>query len=120
MADRTIIWDVFDYFFEADLRRMRRIKPLRTYRKPILLAREWAETMEAGKFRSQGAFAKVIGLSHARVSQMLSILRLCPDAQATLEALGDPLYFPKITERKLRPIVKLPKKKQEIRIKEML
>jgi DNA-binding transcriptional regulator YdaS (Cro superfamily) len=117
---QTIIWDVFDYIFEADRRRMGRIKPLRTYRNPIFLAREWAEAMESGDFRSQRAFVRAIGLSQARVSQMLSILRLCPDAQATLEAFGDPLYSPKITERKLRPIVKLPEKKQEIRIKEMI
>jgi len=101
MAERTIIWDVFDYIFEANRWRMGRIKPIRTYRNPIFLAREWAVAMEAGNFQSQRAFARVIGLSHARVSQVLSLLRLCFRAQLDLEALGDPLYSRKVTERKL-------------------
>jgi hypothetical protein len=37
MAERTLIWDVFDYIFESDRRRMGRIKPIRTYRNPIFL-----------------------------------------------------------------------------------
>jgi len=47
MAERTLVWDVFDYIFEADRRRMGRIKPIRTYRIPFFPAREWAEAMEA-------------------------------------------------------------------------
>jgi hypothetical protein len=40
MAERTLLWDVFDYIFEAVRRRMRRIKPIRACRNPIFLARE--------------------------------------------------------------------------------
>ena len=120
MAERTLIWYVFDYIFEADRRRMGRIKLIRTYRNPIFLAREWAEAMESGNFRSQRAFAKAIGLSHARVSQVLGILRLCSGAQQDLEILGDPLYSRKVTERKLRLIVNLPEEQQKLRLEEML
>ncbi|MFH1148782.1 MAG: hypothetical protein V1736_13915 [Pseudomonadota bacterium] len=127
MAERTLIWDVFDYIFEADRLRMGRlpagqagIKPIRTYRNPIFLAREWAEAMEGGNFRSQRAFARAIGLSHARVSQVMGLLRLCPNALEALDALGDPLYSRKVTERKLRPIVKLQEEKQGLRLKEIL
>ena len=120
MAERTLVWDVFDYIFDADRRRMGRIKPIRTYRNPIFLAREWAEAMEAGNFRSQRAFAKASGLSHARVSQVLGLLRLCPSARDTLNALGDPLYSRKVTERKLRPIVNLSEAEQMQRLKLLL
>ena len=120
MAERTLIWDVFDYIFEADRRRRGRIKLIRTYRNPIFLAREWAEAVESGNFRSQRAFAKAIGLSHARVSQVLGILRLCSGAQQDLEILGDPLYSRKVTERKLRLIVNLPEEQQKLRLEEML
>ncbi len=120
MAERTLIWYVFDYIFEADRRRMGWRKPVRTYRNPIFLAREWAEAMEAGSFRSQRAFAKAIGLSHARVSQVLGLLRLCPDARQALYGLGDPLYFRKVTERKLRQIANLPEKQQVRWLREML
>ena len=47
MAERTFIWDVFDYVFEAE---RHRIKPIRTYRNPIFLAREWAEVIQSGGF----------------------------------------------------------------------
>jgi len=75
MAERTIVWDVFDYVFTGH---RRRINPIRTYRNPIFLAREWADAMQSGNFPSRRAFAKAIGLSHARVSQVLGLLRLCP------------------------------------------
>lgn len=120
MAERTIIWDVFDYIFEADRRRMGRIKQVRTYRNPIFLAREWAEAMDGGNFPSQRAFARAIGLSHARVSQVLGLLRLCPAAREALDALGDPLYSRKVTERKLRPMIKLSAKSQQSIIKKIL
>ena len=68
--------------------------------------------MEAGNFRSQRSFARAIGLSHARVSQVLGLLRLCPDAREALDTLGDPLYSRKVTERKLRPLTMLPEKEQ--------
>jgi hypothetical protein len=120
MAERTIIWDVFDYIFEADRRRMGRIKPIRTYRNPIFLAREWAEAMEAGNFRSQRAFARAIGLSHARVSQVMGLLRLSAGAQETLDAIGDPLHSRTITERKLRPLVCLPAQSQQKKVQELV
>ncbi len=89
-------------------------KPSRTYRNPVLLAREWAEAMEAGNLRSQRAFARAIGLSHTRVSQLMGLLRLCPDARETLKALGEPLYSHQITERRLRSLVNMtPPKKQK-------
>jgi len=117
MAERTIIWDAFDYVFEAD---RRVIKPIRTYRNPIFLAREWADAMHAGDFRSRRAFAKAIGLSHTRVSQVLALLRLCPSAVKRLEALEDPLSAKAVTERMPRPIAMLPKREQESKLKNLL
>ncbi|MEI6634195.1 MAG: hypothetical protein WCP22_10315 [Chlamydiota bacterium] len=110
MAERTLLWDVFDYVFEAD---RRRIRPIRTYRNPIFLAREWAEAMQEGVFQSRRAFARAIGLSHARVSQVLGLLRLCPQGLRGIEALGDPLLSRIVIERKLRPIVMLSGKAQK-------
>ena len=120
MVERTLIWDAFNYVFEANRLQKKRIKPIRTYRNPIFLAREWEKTMNIGGFRSKRAFAQAIGLPHARVSQVLGLLRLCPDARKVLDALGDPLYSRKVTERKLRLIVNLPEEKQEIRLRELL
>ena len=117
MAGRTILWDVFDYVFEAA---RRRIKLIRTYRNPIFLAREWAEVMQGGDFPSRRAFAKAVGVSHARVSQVLGLLRLCPKALQQVEALGDPLSSRVVTERKLRPFLNLPSQSQAHRVRELV
>jgi hypothetical protein len=74
MVERTLVWDKFAYLFEAE--RKRREKPVKTYRNPIFLAREWAEAMKQGNFQSQSAFARAIGVSPARVSQVLRLLKL--------------------------------------------
>lgn len=117
MAERTLVWDVFDYVFEAD---RRRIRPIRTYRNPIFLAREWADALQASDYPSRRAFAKAIGLSHARVSQVLGLLRLCPPALQQIEALGDPLSSRVVTERNLRPLMNMPKTQQQLRLRGIL
>ena len=69
--------------------------------------------MQAGGFPTRRSFAKAIGVSHARVSQVLGPLRLAPGVLQRLEAMGDPLSSCMVTERKLRPVVALPQEKQE-------
>ncbi|HOO77225.1 MAG TPA: hypothetical protein PLZ73_04980 [bacterium] len=99
---------------------MGRIKPIRTYRNPIFLAREWAEVMKKGNFRSQGAFAKAIRVSPARVSRILGLLRLCPEVREGLSSLGDPFYSRKVTERQRRSIVTLLEDRQVIKLRKIL
>ena len=78
MAERTLVWDVFEYVFEADRRQMRRIKPIRTYRNPIFLAREWKTMLGSGEYSSQTDLAGALGVSRVRVAQILRLLRLDP------------------------------------------
>jgi len=82
MVERTLVWDKFAHFFEAE--RKRKQKPVKTYRNPLFLAREWAEALKAGNFRSQSAFARSIGVSPARVSQMLRLLKLPESVQTEI------------------------------------
>jgi hypothetical protein len=95
-------------------------KPSRTYRNPVFLARKWEKALEIGKYPSQAALARDLGVSRVRVTQVLRLLKLAPEVLEKITGLGDPLTSSNMTERKLRPIVKLPEKKQEIRIKEMI
>lgn len=117
MAERTLLWDMFDYVFDAD---RRRIRPIRTYRNPIFVAGEWADAMQGGDFPSRRAFAKAVGVSHARVSQVLGLLRLDPRVLKNIKELGDPLSSRIVTERKLRTIVNLPGSKQMTKLNRML
>lgn len=51
--------------------------------------------------------ARRLGVSRARVTQVLRLTRLAPDVLRTIAELGDPLPTPIITERMLRPVVGL-------------
>ena len=57
MAERTLIWDEFDYVFQATRRRLERLSPIRNYRNPLFLAREWKKALDSGEYASQTALA---------------------------------------------------------------
>ena len=82
------------------------------YRNPIHLAQEWKRALADGKYASSADLARHIGVSRARVAQLLQVLKLSQEVIDTLLALGDPLPSHIITERNLRPIVNLPLKAQ--------
>ncbi len=72
-----------------------------------MLAQEWQQILGTGSHASPAALARHLGVSRARVTQVLRLLSLSPEVQHALIALGDPLTSPCITERKLRPVVYL-------------
>ena len=95
-------------------------KPKRTYRNPVILAREWGKMLRSGKYASQTALARKLGVSRVRVTQVLNLLRLAPEVLETAAGLGDPLASPIVTERKLRAIVSLARTEQKRRIEGVL
>lgn len=92
----------------------------RRCRNPIILAQEWQEALGKGKYASPADLSRHIGVSRARVSQILRLLKLTPEALEMIVALGDPLPSPIVTERSLRPIVDLPSQEQERMVNEIL
>ncbi len=80
-------------------------KPSRHYRNPIYLAQEYQKALGNGDCLSPAELARRLGVSRARVTQVLRLLRLDPDVLKALTALGDPLPLPVMTERRLRSIV---------------
>ena len=89
-------------------RKAGKIKPARTYRNPVFLAREWEKMLRSGEYASQTALARKIGVSRARVNQMLRLLKLPPKVQEAVAQMGDPLNSRKMTERKLRSLLASP------------
>ena len=76
-------------------------KPLKLYRNPVFVAEEWHKRMEEqGLTRAE--LARELGVSRARVSQMLNILKLPIVIQNRVKEYGDPMERKFITERKLR------------------
>jgi hypothetical protein len=102
MAERTLIWDAFDYIFEA---KRRRIKSVRTFRNPLILALKYKSLLDTPGIGSRTALSRKIGVSRARISQFLRLLRLPPDIQQSVIRMGDPLPIRNITERKLRALL---------------
>jgi len=72
------------------------------YRNPIFLAREWQKDLSEGKYSSRADLSRKMGVSRARVTQILNLLKLPEEIIEKVYAMGDPLPKPIITERSLR------------------
>jgi len=58
--------------------------------------------IDSGKVKNQAELARKLGISRARVTQILNLLKLKPATIQELEKLGDPLKSKIINERMLR------------------
>ncbi len=72
------------------------------YRNPIYLARQWQQDLAQGKYSSRADLSRKMGVSRARVTQVLNLLKLPKDILDKVYALGDPLPKPIVTEHSLR------------------
>jgi len=70
----------------------------------IVLAFQIERAVREGRARDYAEVARQIGLSRARVSQIMSLLKLPPSLLETL-LLEDGDRFQGLTERQLRPII---------------
>jgi hypothetical protein len=69
--------------------------------------------LRAGVCASRADLARKLGLTRARVTQVLGLLELTPAVVGALAALGDPLSKPIVTERGLRSLPDRPAKEQK-------
>ena len=95
-------------------------KSPKIHRNPIFLAQEWQEALNRGEAASRADLARRLGVSRARVTQVLGLLTLSSEALRRVRVLGDPLERPVIAERQLRRIVHYGPKEQERRVKAIL
>ena len=75
----------------------------RIYRNPIYLAREYKRMIDNRQVKNQSELAKLKGISRARVTQILNLLKLDSLVVQELEKFNDPLKSKLITECMLRP-----------------
>jgi len=87
--------------------------PAKQYRNPIAVAQELQRLLSAGECVSRADLARQLGVTRARVTQVLGLLELTPEVVEALAALGDPLSKPIVTERSLRSLLNLPASKQK-------
>jgi hypothetical protein len=84
-------------------------KPSKASRTPRVVellrkALEWQALLESGRVRNQADIAHQEGVTRARVTQVMALLRLAPEIQAHILSMPDEARRPAITERALRPI----------------
>ena len=70
-------------------------------------ALEWQALLESGDAANQAAIARREGITRARVTQVMGMLRLAPEIQEHVLSLPDMVRRPAISERALRPIAQL-------------
>jgi hypothetical protein len=86
-------------------------KATKACRNPVALALEWHRAIAGGRYQSQSDLARKMGISRARVTQVLNLLRLAPRVIGIVMG-GDPLPAPMVTERQLRPLIGLTARSQ--------
>ena len=75
---------------------------------------EWQALLESGEASNQAAIARREGITRARVTQVMGMLRLAPEIQKHVLSLPDMARRPAITERALRPIAQLPQERNQL------
>ena len=78
--------------------------PVASAVRTIVLAFQIEQAVRDGRARDYAEVAQQIGMTRARVSQIMRLLRLPPALLETL-LLADPMRCPRLTERQLRPLV---------------
>jgi uncharacterized phage-associated protein len=68
------------------------------------LAKEYKEMIDSGDAKNQAELARIQGISRARVTQILNLLKLDKRIIDNLEQIGDPMERKGISERELRKI----------------
>jgi hypothetical protein len=70
-------------------------------------ALDWQALLESGEVPNRAAIARREGVTRARVTQVMSLLRLDPMIRRRILDISCTAREPAITERALRPIVQL-------------
>jgi len=70
-------------------------------------ALEWQRQLDAGEMETQAAIARREGITRARVTQIMALLRLAPEIQEHILAMPESVGRPAISERALRPVVQM-------------
>lgn len=63
--------------------------------------------IDSGEAKNQAELAKIKGISRARVTQIINLLKLDKSIIDHLEQIGDPMDRKVISERELRKIIHL-------------
>ena len=80
----------------------------------LKMAMEWQRQLDAGEAATQAEIARREGITRARVTQIMAMLRLAPEIQEYVLALPEMVGRPAISERALRPIAQIEDSEQQL------
>jgi len=94
----------------------------RTPRVAVLLrkALEWQARLESGDIANQAAIASQEGITRARVTQVMALLKLAPEIQQHIRSMPRMRGRPTITERALRSIAQADEQEQKTAFESLL
>ena len=101
--------------------RERSLKPPKPNRAAGLLkkAHAWQARIESGEVENKAAVARQEGISRARVTQVLSLLKLAPEIREHILAMPLANGHRPLSERSLRPLIGLPPSRQLAQFKRL-
>lgn len=73
----------------------------------LRMAQEWRRELDAGEVSTQAEIARREGVTRARVTQILAMLRLAPEIQEDILTLPESINRSPITEHALRLVVRI-------------
>ena len=73
----------------------------------LTLARQFLEMIDSGQVVNAAELSREQGITRARVSQVMSLLRLAPEIQDYIDNLDEQKGVRHLTERKMREVVKI-------------
>ncbi len=97
------------------------IRTKKTYECPLHEARRYERLLSDPFIDSQADIARELGITRARVCQMMGLLKLPEEIQRVLLGLDDQKAIRYFSERRLRPLLMIPDQARQIReFKQML
>jgi CRP-like cAMP-binding protein len=115
-------WQAFPVYRSQDNRRLvlqwqpTPDEPERVYTSPLLEARRYVRILENDpSLANRADLAREMGVSRARVTQIMNLLRLDPEVQKRLVGLQDQRAVRFFSERRLRPLIQIEDPERQMR-----
>ena len=75
---------------------------------------EWQGLLESGEAANRAEIARRDGITRARVTQVMGLLRLAPEIQQHILSMPNLVRRPAITERALQPIARIEEREDQV------
>ena len=80
----------------------------------LVRAEKYTEMLKTGKVKSQAEMARQEGITKARLTQIMNLLKLAPRIKEYLKNLNDPALLRYFNEKRLRPIASIKDKQNQL------